>query len=120
MFKNRKKDLIIRLERDINKKNIDIREILLSIDYYEKDNLDTITKLRKEKKVEMTKINGAISQSINAHGAITKTLIPSCSKRIYGALMVNPNTKDKITPISIRDIIIGFTVGLIISFYLFG
>ena len=67
----------------------EIEVILNMVDEYEKDNLDTIQKLKRYKKVELNKINGALKQSINAHGAITKILIGSASKRIYGALLDN-------------------------------
>ena len=61
--------------------------ILDAIDEYEKDNLATIEKLKKEKQVDTKKINGALKQAINAHGPITKVLIGSATKRIYGALL---------------------------------
>jgi len=67
----------------------EIEVILNMVDEYEKDNLDTIQKLKRYKKVELNKINGALKQTINAHGAITKILIGSASKRIYGALLDN-------------------------------
>ena len=67
----------------------EIEDILNMVDEYEKDNLDTIQKLKRYKKVELNKINGALKQTINAHSIITKELIGSASKRIYGALLDN-------------------------------
>jgi hypothetical protein len=63
--------------------------ILRHVDDYERDNLATIDKLKKGKSVDAKKINGALKQSINAHGPITKQLIGSATKRVLGALVVN-------------------------------
>ena len=71
----------------------DIEGILEAVDEYEKDNLDTIKKLKRKKSLDINKINGALKQTINAHSIITKDLIGSASKRIYGALLDNSNDK---------------------------
>jgi hypothetical protein len=73
----------------LNKKvgSTEIEAILNMVDEYEKDNLDTIEKLKRQKKIELNKINGALKQTINVHSSITKELIGSASKRIYGALL---------------------------------
>ncbi len=107
------------IQDELNTKTIDIKNILKAVDEYQKDNIDTIEKLRKEKKVELTKINGALKMSIHSHGPITKELIGSASKRIYGALIVNPNTKPEFNPISFRDLIIGIGLGMLIFIVLF-
>lgn len=77
----------IKLELSKPQPNLDI--ILKYVNDFEKENLKTIEKLKKQKSVEAKKINGALRQTINAHGPITKELIGSASKRILGSLMVN-------------------------------
>jgi len=79
--------LKIELFQTINDDTSLIDMILKHVDEYEKDNLDTIEKLRKEKALDTKKINGALRQTINAHGPITMLLIGSATKRIYGALI---------------------------------
>jgi len=81
----------IKLELANHAPNID--NMLKSIDDYEKDNLETIDKLKKDKLVDTKKINGALKQTIKAHGPITMLLIGSATKRIYGALL-EPTPKD--------------------------
>ena len=46
-----------------------------------------MTKLKKKKRPVLNKINGAIKQSINAHGPITMSNFGSAAKRIYGSLL---------------------------------
>ena len=90
IFKTRRGKLKTNLETKLLNKIVgssEIEDILNIVDEYEKDNLDTIEKLKRVRKVELNKINGALKQSINAHGPITKILIGSASKRIYGALL---------------------------------
>lgn len=77
----------IRLELIFDKQFINVENIMKAVDDYEKDNLETIEKLRKEKSVDSKRINGALRQTINAHGPITMLLIGSATKRIHGALM---------------------------------
>ena len=92
LLKTRRGKLKNNLETKLLNKTVgssEIETILNIVDEYENDNLDTIEKLKRDKKVELNKINGALKQSINAHGAITKILIGSASKRIYGALLDN-------------------------------
>jgi len=92
IFKTRRGKLKSRLELNLLNKTVGSNEIdviLNMVDEYEKDNLDTIEKLKRVKKVELNKINGALRQTINAHSIITKELIGSASKRIYGALLDN-------------------------------
>jgi hypothetical protein len=86
----------IRIEilQTINTDETLIDMILKHVDEYEKDNLATIEKLRKEKSVDSKRINGALRQTINAHGPITMLLIGSATKRIHGAL-IEPSKKKK-------------------------
>lgn len=72
---------------DIDKESQE--HIISLINQYEKSNLETIEKLKRNKKVELNKINGGLKQAINAHGPITKELIGSASKRIYGSILSN-------------------------------
>jgi len=114
-FKTRKGKLEHKIRLEITTKKPNIDKILQAIDEYEKDNENTIEKLKKGKKVELNRINGALKQSINAHGPITKELIGSASKRIHGALLSNPNEEEN-KKFSIRDIALGIAIGFIISF----
>jgi hypothetical protein len=71
-------------------------KILKIVDEYEKDNLETINKLKRLKSLDTNRINGALKQTINAHGPITKILIGSATKRIYGSLLIDEKTKSSI------------------------
>jgi hypothetical protein len=102
VLKTRRGKLKAKIEEYLKRK--DIEGILEAVDTYEKDNLETIEKLKRKRHVEMNRINGALKQSINAHSVITKELIGSASKRIMGALLVNEKSKkekicDKISSI---------------------
>ena len=77
------------LEQILGMDSKKIEEVLKLVNEYEKNNLDTIEKLKRSKTVEMNKINGALKQAIHAHGPITKELIGSASKRIYGSILSN-------------------------------
>lgn len=90
ILKTRRGKLKAKIEECLKTK--DIEGILKAVDIYEKDNLETIEKLKRKRHIELNRINGALKQSINAHGPITKMLIGSATKRIYGALL-NQNTK---------------------------
>lgn len=67
----------------------------------------------EEKKKISKKISGGLKQAINAHGPITKELIGSATKRIYGNLQQNPNEVKVDSRYSLRDILIGIGIGLI-------
>ena len=71
--------------------NID--KIMIHIKQYGKDNLETIEKLRREKKIETNKIKGGLKSTIQAHGPITMVLLGSATKRIYGSLLADNNTQ---------------------------
>lgn len=70
-----------------------VERLVKIIEDYEQDNLNTIDKLKRDKKIEMNRINGALKQTIQAHGPITKELIGSASKRIWGALLSNEKSR---------------------------
>jgi transcriptional regulator NrdR family protein len=88
-MKTRKGKLREKITFELNKSEPDINYILSCVDEYERLNLLTIKKLKRKKDVDARKINGAIKQTINAHGPITKDLISSATKRIYGALLID-------------------------------
>jgi hypothetical protein len=79
----------------LNKKltDKDIDDLISVIENYEKVNLSSIDKLKKDKAIESKRISGALKQTINAHGVITKELIGSATKRIMGALLADNNDK---------------------------
>jgi len=87
IFKNRKAKLYQYIDFELNSDSPDITNIMHWIDEYEKNNLETIEKLKREKSLTTKKISGALKQTINSHGPITKILIGSATKRIYGALL---------------------------------
>jgi len=68
----------------------DIKNIVELFNTYEKENLAKINKLNRKRMIEASRINGALKQTINSHGPITKVLIGSATKRILGSLLV-PN-----------------------------
>lgn len=115
-FKTRRGRLENKVQSELEKEFPKFDNIISAVDAYEKDNTDTIEKLKKDKKADMTKINGALKQTINAHGPITKQLIGSAGKRIYGSLILNPNQQEKKpTKVSVRDILIGLVAGSIVT-----
>lgn len=73
------------LNKSVGNKEID--RIVELFEEYESENLIQIQKLSRAKTVEVRKISGALKQTINVHGPITKVLIGSATKRIYGALL---------------------------------
>ena len=78
---------------------------------YEESNLNKIKKLNKRRSFEHNRIKGGLRQTINAHGAITKELIPSATKRISGALITNENI---IPRIAFNSFVWGVIIGSLI------
>lgn len=93
----------------------DVESILELVDVYEQDNLDTIVKCKRDKSIELKKINGALKQSIDAHGPVTKVLIGSASKRIYGALLLLEEKKIPKPKVSVRYIVGALVMGILIG-----
>jgi len=91
MFKSRKGKLKSVLEYKFGDKlnENNIYDILKIFDEYQKDNLDSIEKLKRYKVYETKRISGALKMCINAHGPITKQFIGSATKRVYGSLLNN-------------------------------
>tara|TARA_R110002050_G_scaffold131289_2_gene253064 strand:+ start:4159 stop:4527 length:369 start_codon:yes stop_codon:yes gene_type:complete len=85
-YKNRKDKLIDRVKNEISSKTPNYGHIGEIIDDYERTNLNIIRKLKVKRRFLVNKVNGALKQTINAHGPITKNLIGSASKRIMGSL----------------------------------
>lgn len=83
----RKTILRKKIEEELNSQIPSVEKILTYVDEYETANIETIKKLKRKRKLEFRRINGAIKQTINAHGPITKDLMSSATKRIYGALL---------------------------------
>ncbi len=116
-FKTRDGKLKHKIETEITKSKPDMELLMGFVRDYEKDNLDTINKLKKNKKVELKKINGALKQAINAHGPITAVLIGSASKRIYGSLLLNEPKPEVDTRMPIKlalgILVVGIVLGII-------
>lgn len=87
LFKTREDKLRYKLSKTLkNDENVDsIVDVFKS---FEDDNLKTITKLKKDKLLVSNRINGALKQTIKAHGPITLNLISSATKRILGSLLI--------------------------------
>lgn len=97
-FKTRETKLKNKLNSLLNKiiSEDKINDIIKIFNEYERDNLNTINKLKKDKEIDSRKIIGGLKQTINAHGPITKELIGSATKRILGSLLVDDKNKDYI------------------------
>lgn len=89
ILKTRSGKLSEKLKNEIEKPTPSLENVLTIINDYEKNNLETIDKLKKEKLYETKRISGALKQTINAHGPITPSLIGSATKRVYGSLLSN-------------------------------
>lgn len=103
-----------RLRTELAMPKPEIGKLLDAVDEFEKDNIATIEKLKKKKQLDTKRINGAIRQTIQAHGPITMLLIGSCTKRIYGSLLTNEIEKPE-SKFSIKSIILGLISGIIIT-----
>lgn len=117
-LKTRKGRLEFKIGEELSKDKPNLDKIISSIEDYQLDNLKTIYRLKRNKKIEINKINGSLKQTIDAHGPITKELIGSCSKRIYGSLL-STKKRDKFRKISIRDVLIGIIISAIVFIILF-
>lgn len=115
-FKTRKKKLEIKLLSEMDKNNPSLDNFVKIVDEYESDNLKTIEKLKKKKKITLNKINGGLKQSINAHGPITKNFIGSASKRIYGSFLEPEEEKSFNMPSFIGGLITMLIVGVVLYF----
>jgi len=94
ILKTRRGKLSEKLKNEIEKPTPSLDNVLIIVNDYEKNNLETIDKLKKEKLYETKRISGALKQTINAHGPITSVLIGSATKRIHGGLLSNCSNKN--------------------------
>ena len=97
ILKSRYGKLTEKLKFELKSQKPNLDKILEYVNEFEKDNLNTIEKLRKEKIYETKRISGALKQTINAHGPITPNFIGSATKRIYGSLLHNGSKIHKAT-----------------------
>ncbi len=93
VLKTRVGKLQTSIKNELDKPSVSLEAIMTHINDYEKDNLATIDKLKRDKKIETNRINGALKSTISAHGPITKLLIGSATKRIYGSLLADEKPK---------------------------
>jgi hypothetical protein len=87
-FKSRKEKLKEEIGWALTEDKPSVNKLLEIFFKFEKNNLDTIKKLNKEKDVTIRKISGAVKQFLHSHPVLTKQLIPSLSKRVYGSLLI--------------------------------
>lgn len=100
LLKTRSGKLENTINIELTKSNPNVEKILDAVYEYEKANLITIEKLKRDKKIITNRISGAIKQTIQSHGPITMVLIGSATKRIYGAILSDePNKKSFINKI---------------------
>ena len=116
--KTRKGRLKIGLQDEIFNDTLSVDKIIELVDAYEQDNLDTIDKCKRDKRLEMNKINGALKQTIDAHGNITKVLIGSAAKRIYGALLLEKVIEQPKAKIPLRYVLVALIAGIVIGLML--
>lgn len=97
----------------------DIDQLMSIVEDYEKANLATIDKLKKDKTLETKRISGALKQAINSHGPITKELIGSATKRIYGSLLVDKKAYSSYVKIHKGNLLLLFMLMFVFCFALF-
>lgn len=93
-FRNRKDRLLYEIESELRAKNPSVERLFDIFEQHEKDNISLIEKLNKKKRPVLNKINGALKQSINAHGPITTSNFGSAAKRVYGSLLEEESNDD--------------------------
>lgn len=114
-YRSREDKLRNLLLDELKSKTPKVENLVTIVNEFEKDNLNSIEKLKRGKKVEMNRIKGALKQSINAHGVITKELVGSASKRIYGAIMEDENVSVNKTRNLLMLVGISLVIGLLIG-----
>ncbi len=83
MFKPKRNKLASRLTEELKKDKPTIENLLKIFDSFENNDTILVDKLKREKKIEMGRIHGALRQTINAHGPITKQFLSSASKKNF-------------------------------------
>jgi len=97
LLKTRKGKLVRNLKNELANETPNLDKVLEIIQEYEKSNLDTIEKLKRDKVFETKRISGALKQTIYVHGPITSNLIGSATKRIYGSLLKDGEPQKKLS-----------------------
>jgi len=110
-MRNKYDKLETEIQELCNKGELSAKNIVNLFKKYEESNLNKIKKLNKRRSFEHNRIKGGLRQTINAHGAITKELIPSATKRISGALITNENI---IPRIAFNSFVWGVIIGSLI------
>jgi exopolysaccharide biosynthesis predicted pyruvyltransferase EpsI len=95
ILKTRQGKLETNIQTELDSKSPDLKKIIDYVYDYEKNNLATIDKLKRDKVIQTKRISGALKSTIQAHGPITMILIGSATKRIHGSLLDNPKTEKK-------------------------
>lgn len=111
-FITRRGRLIKKIKNEMSKEYPKVDRIIYIVEEFEKNNLKTIEKLKKEKSISLNRISGGLKQTINAHGYINRSLIGSASKRIYGALL-ELEEENKLKK-SKKSFTIGFILGMVL------
>ena len=111
-YKSRDEKLRNAIEDEFARKVPSVDGMMEVVKRYESVNLKTIDKLQRQKKVYTNRINGALKQAINSHGPITKTLLGSVTKRVYGSLIEIEKEKNK--KINLKSFLLGVIVTLLI------
>lgn len=112
-YKTREEKLRNAIEDELSRKKPSVDNIVEVVKNYENVNLKTIDKLQRKKKAYTKRINGALKQSINSHGPITRNLMGSATKRIYGSLI--ELEKENNRKINIKSFIVGVISTLVIG-----
>ena len=94
-FRSRKGKLELGIEDELSLDEPSVENILKLVDNYEKDNLDTIEKLKRGKSLELKRINGALKQTIGwgrsplAGAAVVTSGITTAAFRMVGPIYGN-------------------------------
>ena len=116
MIKNKYWKLEVEVEELCEKETLTKNEVINVFKKYEESNINKIKKLNKRRLIEHNRIRGGLKQTIDAHSVITKELIGSATKRIYGNLLVNDElvSKTNFTPF-IWGLIVGSLIVILLK-----
>lgn len=117
-FKTRDGRLKHKIQQELQKPTPNVDEIFKAVVEYEEDNLKSIKKLKRVRKVDGDKINSALKETINAHGPITKELIGSCTKRIIGLSLTNEMMPEVDNRIPLKTVLISLITGVVVGILL--
>jgi hypothetical protein len=116
MVKNKYWKLEIEVQELCEKERLTKNEVINVFKKYEESNINKIKKLNKRRLIEYNRIRGGLKQTIDAHSVITKELIGSATKRIYGNLLANDElvSKTNFTPF-IWGLIVGSLIVILLK-----